>query len=97
MLWIVNFGFVMPNAQNVYFLIGSSSNGTNIFFVRNDLLGDLQTRKSEDAYIRSQFRESSDPDGNLTFLDFDDRFNLIKDFEVYDLTTGENIRIQGIN
>ena len=80
-----------------YSLVGSNSAGNNIFFVREDLLGGLQTFKPEDAYAKAQFRESRDVNGNLSFLDFDQRVELIRELEVYDLAAGKDVKIKDLN
>ena len=50
-----------------YSLVGSNRAGNNIFFVRNDLIGELTVISPEMAWVESQFRESRDSDGELTF------------------------------
>lgn len=77
-------------------LVGSNTSGNNAFFVRNDLLGHMKTSTPEEAYVKSQFRESRDSKGNLTFLDFEQRFKLIKDKEVYNIETGATIKIKDL-
>jgi hypothetical protein len=79
-----------------YSLVGSNRAGNNVFFVRNDLLNGLQTIKPAEAYVKAQFRESRDYDGNLTFLDFDQRVELIKELVVHDLVTGKNIKVKDL-
>ena len=79
-----------------YSLVGSNSAGNNIFFVRNDLVAGIKKYTAADAYVKSKFRESRDTKGNLTFLDFEQRFELVKDLQVYDLVTGKNINIKDI-
>lgn len=80
-----------------YSLVCSNRAGNNVFFVRNDLVGELATYKPEEAYVKSQFRESRDPKGNLTFLDFGQRLELIKDLVVHDLSSGKDIKIKDLN
>jgi hypothetical protein len=79
-----------------YSLVGSNSAGNNVFFVRNDLVADIKIYQAEEAYVKAQFRESKDIKGNLTFLDFEQRLELIRDLEVFDLKTGNNIQIREI-
>jgi len=80
-----------------YSLVGSNQAGNNAFFVRNDLVGELTTYKPEEVYVKAQFRESRDAHGNLTFLDFDQRLELIKDLMVYDLDAGKEVKIKDLN
>lgn len=79
-----------------YSLAAYNSSGNNVFFVRNDLLESMKIYSPEEAYVQSQFRESRDIRGNLTFLDFGQRFELIQGLEVYDIETGTNINIKNI-
>ncbi len=47
--------------------------------------------------MKAQFRESRDVNGNLSFLGFDQRVELIKELEVYDLAAKKNIKINDLN
>lgn len=80
-----------------YSLVGSNRAGNNVFFVRNDLVGELATYKPNEAYVQAQFRESRDASGNLTFLDFDQRFGIIKELVVHDLSTGRKMKIKDLD
>lgn len=80
-----------------YSLIGANKTGNNIFFVRKDLVGGLRTCKPKEAYVKAQFRESRDVNGNLSFLDFEQRLELVKELVVYDLATGKNVNIKDLN
>lgn len=52
-----------------YALVGCNSAGNNAFFVRRDLLGDrLKERSVDESFVRNQFRETRDRQGNLMFL-----------------------------
>ncbi len=51
-----------------YALLCSNSAGNNLFFVRNDRLGQLKARTIEQAYVESSFRDSRDSSGQLNFL-----------------------------
>jgi len=52
-----------------YALVGCNSAGNNAFFVREDLLSaPLKVLSVDEAYVKNQFREARDPDGNLSFL-----------------------------
>ncbi len=76
-----------------YTLVGSNSNGNNIFFVRNDLRGSLKTLNPEEAYVQSTFRTSRDPQGNLTFLDFDASLRLIADLPLIDVSSDKTVNV----
>lgn len=79
-----------------YSLVGSNSNGNNIFFVRNDLLGSLQKMTPEEAYVKSTYRTSRDPQGSLTFLDMDQAFALIADLPLKEVDTGESTTLRKV-
>jgi hypothetical protein len=68
-----------------YSLVFGNSNGNNAFFVRNDLLGDLKVLTPKEAYVKANFRDSRDLEGNLDYLSFEDRVKLIENLEVFDI------------
>ena len=76
-----------------YSLVGSNSAGNNAFFVRNDLLNMLVVRTPADAWIRSEFRESRNEGGQLTYLSFDDRLKLLSDLPLVNVIDGTNRKI----
>lgn len=79
-----------------YSLVASNSAGNNIFFVRNDLLGDFKILSPDDAYRQAQFREFHDENGKLTFYDFDARLEMVRKLELYDLDTQSIKKIEDI-
>jgi len=79
-----------------YALVGSNSAGNNAFFVRRDCIYGLRPLKAEEAYVESQFRESRERTGELTFLRGADRLNEIKDLDVCDVLTGKIVKIRDI-
>jgi len=74
-------------ASKGYSLVAGNQAGNNVFFVRNDVLGDLRVLSPQEAYRRAQFREFHDEQGRLTFDDFDTRLAKIADLPLFDLTT----------
>ena len=74
-----------------YSLVASNSAGNNVFFVRDDLLGDLKVLTPQQAYRRAQFREFHDEQGRLTFDDFETRLRKISHLPLHDLTTGRTV------
>lgn len=72
-----------------YSLVAGNRVGNNIFFVRNDVLGDLQVKTPAEIYRRAQFREFHDEQGQLTFDDFETRLAKIGDLPLHDLRTGQ--------
>ncbi len=83
-------------ARKGYSLVGSNSNGNNLFFVRNDVLGSLRPCSPAEAYVRAQFRNSRDPDGHLTFLSFDEARRVIAHMPLVDLDAGTTIPFRDI-
>jgi len=79
-----------------YALLGSNSTGNNLFFVRKDLVGSDTIYSPEKAYRKPQFRESRDIDGNLSYLEFDDRLKQIADMRLYDLELGSLIQVKDL-
>lgn len=79
-----------------YVLIGSNSAGNNLFFLREDLVGDYSLCSPETAYIKSKFRESRDIHGNLSYLDFDDRLKQISEMPLYDIELDTLIRVKDL-
>lgn len=74
-------------ASKGYSLVAANSAGNNVFFVRDDLLGPLRVLPPLEAYRRAQFREFHDPQGRLTFDDFEARLRQISHLPLYDLRT----------
>jgi hypothetical protein len=79
-----------------YSLVAGNQAGNNIFFVRNDVIGDLQVRTPQDVYRRSQFREYHDTQGQLTFDDFETRLSKISELMLHDLRTGKQGKIRDL-
>lgn len=84
-------------AQKGYSLVGSNTTGNNIFFVRNDVLGDVPTYTPEQAHVMSQFRISRDRDGKLSFLNRAEGLKVIEDMLLYEVDTGETIRVKDLS
>jgi hypothetical protein len=76
-----------------YSLVGSTSAGNDAFFVRNDVRNNLQVLTAEEAYIKAQFRESRDKQGNLTFLDRKEALKIIGDMPVFDIENGKIVKM----
>ena len=76
-----------------YKLVGSNSAGNNVFFVHKDHLHGLQPVCAEDAYVESQFRESRDIQGNLTYVSGNARIAAIKHLPVLDVEKNDTITL----
>jgi hypothetical protein len=72
-----------------YSLVAGNRVGNNVFFVRNDVLGDLTVKTPKEIYRRAQFREFHDEQGQLTYYDFETRLAKIGDLPLLDLRTGQ--------
>jgi hypothetical protein len=82
--------------QKGYSLVGSNTAGNNIFFIRNDVLGNIPTYTPAEAHVKSQFRISRDRDGNLSFLDQAAGLEIIGDMPLYEVDTGKTIMVQDL-
>lgn len=79
-----------------YSLVGSTKAGNDIFFVRNDLLQNLTIRTPKEAWVESQFRESRDALGQLTYLSFASRLAEVADMPVVNLDDGKQYKVREI-
>jgi hypothetical protein len=79
-----------------YSLVAGNGAGNNVFFVRNDVLGNLQVKTPQEVYRRAQFREFHDEQGKLTFDDFETRLDKIGDLLLLDLRTGQLGKIRDL-
>lgn len=72
-----------------YVLVGSCSAGANAFFVRQDLQNDIIHEHSvADVYVESRFRESRNPNGDLSYIAGTNRLDAIKGMKVLNIETG---------
>jgi hypothetical protein len=76
-----------------YALVGGNTMGNNVFFVRQDVLGDLRPVTPQEAYVRAQFRETRDANGQHTFPSFEAARALIAHLPLIDVTTSERITV----
>lgn len=79
-----------------YSLIGSNSEGVNLFFVRDELVGDLKVMTPQDAYVESKLRQSRDEGGSLTYLDNRAGLELIKEMNVYSVLDNKEHKIKDL-
>ena len=71
-----------------YELVTSNLFGTNAFFVRRDLLGNLVSKTADEAWVPAKFRESRNEKGHLTYLSPEQGRALLADMPVVDVITG---------
>jgi hypothetical protein len=72
-----------------YVFIGCNSNGNNAYFVREDKKKLLKEKSASEGFVLSQFSESRDQSGQLTYIRSDKRLELIRGLPVYN--TRDNI------
>lgn len=61
-----------------YSLVGVSSNGGNVFFVKTNLLNEKVVKKEiDEVFVHGKFRESRLPDGNLAYLDLKEEMKIL--------------------
>ena len=81
-----------------YDLVGSNSFGNNLFFVRHDCNTLGINLNSQEAYVKSKYRESRNKEGELSFISsHDEGVKLIGDMEVLDLEKNEIVKIKELN
>jgi hypothetical protein len=80
-----------------YAFVGSNSAGNNAFFVRRDRLNGQHELTAEEGYVESQFRESRDDAGNLTFLTGAARLQKIIDLPIYDVEQRAVVRLSDLH
>ncbi len=69
-----------------YLLVGTNSASNNAFYVRKDLINEkLEALSAKQAYIPSNFRESRDQHGNLTYVAAENRLEVIKDMPIFEV------------
>jgi hypothetical protein len=69
-----------------YALVGTNTASTNAFYVRKELVNSkIEVLSVEAAYSPSNYRDSRDENGALTFVGGADRFELIKGLPVFDV------------
>lgn len=78
------------SSKKGYEFIGCNSAGNNAYFVKKNLIKDLQPRTLEDGFVRGKFRESRDKNGKLTFYNSEKQLELIKGLPVYDTLEEKN-------
>jgi hypothetical protein len=73
-----------------YSFVGCNSAGNNAYFVKNDKLSSsIPVISPEEGYVKSQFKESRDNEGKLTFLSGNERISEIKGMKVFNTRTNK--------
>ncbi len=76
-----------------YRLVCGNKAGNNLFFVRDDLAGDLPRRTPEEVWVASRFREARDASGRTTFLRADQARQEIEHLPVVDISDGRSVTL----
>ncbi|CAN5738296.1 hypothetical protein BH11PSE8_BH11PSE8_17670 [soil metagenome] len=76
-----------------YSLVAGNSAGNNVFFVRNDCMGDLQAQSVGQAYVKAKFREAKSDEGVVQHLQFEERQAAIGHLPVVDVVTGRTTTV----
>ncbi len=79
-----------------YQFVGSNSTGSNAFFVRSDVIGNLPVWDSENGYVESQVREGRDGTGKLMFWAGTKRLKMMGHLPVIDLESGRIITVDSV-
>ena len=71
-----------------YSFVGCNGAGNNAYFVRNDKLNStIPVVSLEAGYVASKYRESRDPEGQLSYVTGKDRIELIRGLPVHNIET----------
>jgi hypothetical protein len=77
-----------------YGLVGCTLAGNNAYYVRKDLLNErIKEKTVDEAYILSKTRESRNKDYSLSYLDGDERYEMIKGLDVINIITNKMEKI----
>jgi hypothetical protein len=73
-----------------YGLIGCNLAGNNAYFIRKDLFNErIKEKTIDEAFVMSKVRESRARDYSLTYLDGEERYEMIKGMDVVNVRTKE--------
>ncbi|WP_020596377.1 hypothetical protein [Spirosoma panaciterrae] len=70
-----------------YAFVGCNQAGNNAYFVKQEKLNGLAALTVDEGYVYSRFRESRNPDGQMSFLDGVERSTLLKGLRVINTRT----------
>ncbi len=70
-----------------YVFVGCNSAGNNAYFVKKEKAVNLKELSVDEGYVQSQFKESRNSNGQLTFLNGEKRLNEIKGLSVFNTRT----------
>ena len=80
-----------------YSLVYGNKAGNNVFYVRKDLLNEhVKEIQIEQAYVKAVFKESRDKNGKMTFLNYEDNFLSMQNYNVIDVKSGNEVQLKNI-
>ena len=79
-----------------YSLVGANGIGINAFFVRKDVIGRLPALSPQQAYVKSQVRDTRNSQGQLTFACFEERRALIAAMPLYDIERDKVVEVKDL-
>ena len=83
-------------AQRIFLDVSEERGEPSGFFVRNDLMSDLNEISVKDAYRQINFRESHNVSGELTFSSFEDSKKIMNDLDIFDVETNKLMKIKDL-
>lgn len=78
-----------------YSLVAGNSACNNIFFVRNDLMENMNAKAPQDVYGQAQFREERKA-SSLTYNNFEERKNNVENSMIFDLDKNTMVKLKDI-
>mgnify|MGYP000861945463 FL=1 len=73
--------------QKGYALVYGNEIGSNLFFIRRELLNDVVCEKTvEECYVRAKYRQARDPQGKLMLLSIEDEEKLLEGLSLVDVS-----------
>ena len=73
--------------QKGYALVYGNEIGSNLFFIRRELLNDVVYEKTvEECYVRAKYRQARDPQGKLMLLSIEDEEKLMEGLSLVDVS-----------
>jgi hypothetical protein len=76
-----------------YSLVAGNSAGNNVFFVRDDCLGNIKPLDVSQAYVKAAFREARSGQGAVELLKFEERQAAISHLPLVDVVSGDAVTL----
>ena len=87
---------VILGGKKGYDFLGSNSAGSNAFFVKRELSAKLKKYSAKEGFREPGFRQSRDPQGQLTFLSKKESEQVLGNMDVINIETGKTILLKNI-